>query len=142
MTMNAPRVVSRTGEDAAAGTYCTAIYQDRIINYFIRLPAAAKPSADRLHNACVCVLLIRITECYYRDQQRGMGVATEPRWAWPIGRGGRGYKVVADSAEASQSRYPECRPLIRGSQSGTGFTKPCALLKLDFLTSAYQKCMR
>ena len=26
--------------------------------------------------------------------------------------------------------------------SGAGFTKPCALLKLDFLTSAYKKCMR
>ena len=25
---------------------------------------------------------------------------------------------------------------------GSGFTKPCALLKLDFLTSAYEKCMR
>ena len=25
---------------------------------------------------------------------------------------------------------------------GAGFTKPCALLKLDFLTSAYKKCMR
>ena len=25
---------------------------------------------------------------------------------------------------------------------GAGFTKPCALLKLHFLTSAYKKCMR
>ena len=26
--------------------------------------------------------------------------------------------------------------------AGASFTKPCALLKLDFLTSAYKKCMR
>ena len=26
--------------------------------------------------------------------------------------------------------------------AGAGFTKLCALLKLDFLTSAYKKCMR
>ena len=28
-----------------------------------------------------------------------------------------------------------------GPKPGAGFTKPCALLKLDFLTSAYNKCM-
>ena len=28
-----------------------------------------------------------------------------------------------------------------GLLAGAGFTKPCALLKLDFLTSAYNKCM-
>ena len=29
-----------------------------------------------------------------------------------------------------------------GISSGAGIMKPCALLKLDFLTSAYKKCMR
>ena len=33
-----------------------------------------------------------------------------------------------------------CVPIYLGA--GAGFTKPCALLKLDFLTSAYKKCMR
>ena len=32
-------------------------------------------------------------------------------------------------------------PEFQGSSPGAGFTKPCALLKLDFLTSAYNKCM-
>ena len=31
--------------------------------------------------------------------------------------------------------------MVGAAAAGTGFMTPCALLKLDFLTSAYNKCM-
>ena len=38
--------------------------------------------------------------------------------------------------------YPTVNMFAELCTPGAGFTKPCALLKLDFLTSAYKKCMR
>ena len=46
--------------------------------------------------------------------------------------GTRGKNTITDNAWCAQVSH----------STGAGFTKPCALLKLDFLTSAYQNCMR
>ena len=49
-------------------------------------------------------------------------------------------------SETSVTTISDVVNIIRGDQNvtspGAGFTKPCALLKLDFLTSGYKKCMR
>ena len=41
-----------------------------------------------------------------------------------------------------QSGQVHSNLFLQSYNSRAGFTKPCALLKLDFLTSAYKKCMR
>ena len=46
--------------------------------------------------------------------------------------------TLASASYDTYSIYPLIHQL---SFLGAGFTKPCALLKLDFLTSAYNKCM-
>ena len=50
---------------------------------------------------------------------------------------------ILNKIKAPKKGQRDCKNSVvkTGCPSGAGFTKPCALLKLDFLTSAYNKCM-